>query len=297
MTKILYYCDLHHGPTVIPKMPSDVLILGEFAVGLNTAILAYSARNQFGTVIHGGDEATFMLNPKEHFDRASTIAQQMTRVEGSLHRVIGNHDPTISLKGLGLNPKSYMANINDRNKLLVCQPQISKTGTKTIYEYDVNDILAIVGEADISNYNLIVSAHWAFDRVSRGYPQLYFPDKGYAYRDTSKLLIERLSDIADGNTKRVLSLHGHEHRFSLTASLGFQILVMPAITQADIDTPDKPCGLFAEITDDTPDGSLRINFRKITLNKEQPEISHIETVSRDYMQRYLRPVTVKSAPQ
>jgi len=137
--------------------------------------------------------------------------------------------------------------------------------------------------------NLIVASHWAFDRMERGYPQLY-NIKGYAYEDNTKPLKGRFAELAGGDHNRVITLHGHEHRFNLSAFLGFQCLVMPSVVQADVDNLDKPCGLFVEIDDENPDHSLRLTFKKIHLNEENPEASLVETVPLEYMQRYYRPV-------
>ena len=286
MTKIIYYCDLHQGPLHEPSEPTDVRLHGHCAFDMNRALLEYAWHNNIDDIIHGGDESTFVKGDlSHHMRRATLIGGSMQYQAGDLHRVIGNHDPITRLKELGFQTESYKKQPHkSKNRIVILQPQIKQTCSQAVYDYHIPRVSRIFPPAH-SKTNLIVASHWALDRMERGYPKIYDP-KGYAYHDNTEELKKRLAKHAG----EVISLHGHEHRFSLTTTLGFQCLVMPSIIQADIVDENKPCGLFVEIADENEDGSLRFTFKKINLNAENPEVSQIETVDLAYMQRYHRPV-------
>jgi len=296
--RAIYYVDLHKGGLIEPASPVDVRLHGQAAFDMNCAILDYAYEQGIDDVIHGGDESTFVKDdPNKHLNHARAIQGTMQYHAGDLHRVIGNHEPIDHLKSLGFKTRSYKKAINTRTNLVVFQPDIGKQKDQTVYSYDPSFNKSKLPREVSFRKNIIVASHWAFDRMKRGYRKIY-DLKGYAYHDNTEKIAKHLANNARVNVDRVLSLHGHEHRFSLTQDLGFNCLVMPSIVQADIDAPDKPCGLFVEITDEkTPDGSLNWDFKKITdLRSDTDEFDllkqqyDIETVDLDYMRRYDRPV-------
>jgi hypothetical protein len=295
MTKIIYYCDLHSGSLTEASSSTDVRLYGNYAIDMNQALFAYASVNNVEIIIHGGDESSFVKTSNRsnhHLDRAGFIGDSMNYLQGDLHRVIGNHEPIDHLEELGFKTKSFRKKIDRRNTLLIYQPTIETTPNGTNYSYDDQKIIRPSKSTKPATTNLIVSSHWAFDRMHRGYPKHYNKGKGYTYHDNTEPLAKVFATHARGNTARVLTLHGHEHRFSMNDDLGFQCLVMPSIMQADFYYPNKPCGLFAEITDDGPDNELCVTFKKISLDVDDADFSPVKPVSRDYMNKYFRPVII-----
>lgn len=293
MAKIIFYTDLHHGANLI--YPNDPNIYGNYALAMNAAILNYAKLENVDVVIHGGDESSYNPDVTTHVSRAHEIKSQMAQFDGDLHRVIGNHEPIGFMSDLGLHEESYeVENSESSTRVLIQQPEINRSTGELTYSYNRHSGFASPQQPD---QNIILARHWAFDRMARGYPEIY--RKAYLYHDRLKEDSDALASMIAGNLAKGLTLHGHEHRFSLSENMGYQCLVMPSIAQEDIDCPDKPCGLFVEITDDALGGGLRLSFKKINLNDEQPEQSNITEVTPEYMQRYHRPVIIqhRAAPQ
>lgn len=300
--KAIFYTDLHKGGLKEPAISFDVRLHGQMAFDMNCAIFDYAEKNEINDVIHGGDESTFVSGDlAHHMRRATEIQSTMHYQGGDLHRVIGNHDPSSHLAELGFKTQSYKKNNpNSKNWITICQPTIGIQKGQTRYSYDPKAILKNLPSYGTRSNNIIIASHWAFDRMERGYPKVY-DIKGYAYHDETNLLKTRLKGNARKNINRVLSLHGHEHRFSHTVNLGFNCLVMPSIVQANIDNYDQACGLFVEITDEkTPDKSLSWEFKQIinprleTDRFGMSEVAYdVQPVDLDYMRQYERPVMLK----
>lgn len=288
MSKILYYCDLHHGSKRPAYDEKSVFLHGDFALRLQAAISTYVSQNNIHSIIHGGDEAFFDLDKDRFKARAEEMANSINLTPVPVHRVIGNHEPISYLEELGFLTSSFN-NTADGIPLVVLQPTIHIADKVVHYQYDPDSSLDHI-EQVTNGRNIIVPSHWALDRIPRGYNSVSGSNKGYRYHDNTEVISKRLAEFADGNTSRVLGLHGHEHRFAMTTTLGFTCLTMPSIVQADLDNSDLPCGLFAEITDDGEDGSLRIAFKKITFHSATSDNFTVHDVTKKYMDRYFRPV-------
>ena len=288
MSKFLYYVDIHHGETRHPYDASSILLHGDHSIAMQRAVNAYAKNNNITAMIHGGDESYYDNDLTLFRQRAGEIADEIKKSSVPTYRIIGNHEPILKLDDLGFLKGSF-TRAHDATTLVCLQPEITEPAQLVQYSYAPDKTKNILTGIP-AGQNIIIASHWSFGRITRGYGRTSRADKAYLYRDTLHDLNDNLKQIAGGNPRRVLNLSGHEHRFSFMTDLGYQCLVMPAIVQNDIDEHGKPCGLFAEITDDADDGSLRITFRKISLNTEDPENSTITTVSQDYMQRYFRPI-------
>lgn len=293
--RVIFYTDLHCGPPHEPASKTDVRLHGQNALAINAALLEYAIRHNINDIIHGGDESTFAKGDlTRHMRRASLIGGSMNYQPSDLHRVIGNHDPAEKLDESGFKKDSYSKTMRDKKtKIIICQPEIipARMEAPLLYAYNTQKILRISPKRDVHALNLIIAAHWAFDRSERGYKDI--SGGGYNYHDTTLKLKEHFKHNARKNMQRVLSVHGHEHRFSLTDNLRFNCLVMPSIVQADIDNPNTPCGLFVEITDDGPEKTLRLSFKKMTssnFNGDVGELDYrVQDVDLAYMNRYYRP--------
>ena len=291
MSKFVYYVDIHHGEKRHPYDASSILLHGDYSIAMQRAVNAYAKNNNVTAMIHGGDESYYDPDITLFRKRAGEISNEIKKSSVPTYRIIGNHEPIFKLDDLGFLKDSF-TRAHDNTTLVCLQPDITSPSQTTKYVYDPDKTKNLLSGIQIGK-NTIVASHWSFGRITRGYGRASRPDKGYSYVDHLHDLADSLEKIADGNPARVLNLSGHEHRFSLMTDLGFQCIVMPAIVQNDVDEPDKPCGLFAEITDDADDGALSITFKKISLDIDEPEKSVVTTVSRDYMQRYFRPVIKK----
>ena len=307
MTKIIYFVDLHYGRNssdgILHK--SDLSLYGERAIDLVHAIHGYAGRNNVDIVICGGDEANFTPVPGKHLERAKWISSQIDSIPAShVYRQIGNHEPLAHLTELGLLSSKTAHSIN-RNQLMLLRPEISLTDQgKAIYSYDGVSLIDSARKklAQKTSKSLILAGHWAFDRQQAGYPERSHPhDKGYFYQDNLSQLFNFLCDEGRKEQRIILSLHGHEHRFRMANSGSYSCITMPAITQTyiphDNDNNDYkgPCGLFVEITDETPDGTVRYDFKQVVIPDwkiADYDAFDIEPqdVPLEYMRKYERPI-------
>lgn len=291
MSKILYYCDLHHGDKDrTPYDAQSVQLNGTHATSFQRGLSTYINKNGISTAIHGGDESLILLPYKksDHLHDALTIAGMMTNVDYSLHRVIGNHEPVEFLDILGLKNESYATRENGTS-IIICQPSIKQDQGITLYSYDTDKIIGLIDQEARQSDNIIIASHWSLDRLARGYNKESSPGKGYQYIDTTQKIVDALDHIEVKGS--VLSLHGHEHRFIKQKYPRFECCVMPAITQGSIGNSRISCGLFAEITDNGENGRLTIEFKTMTLGKNKSSEPSVETVTESHMQEYFRPVT------
>lgn len=287
MTKILFYTDLHKGADYREGTNSPVTIYGSTAFLMNAAILAYAADNEnhIDAVISGGDEATYIADMEHHFRRATEIDSTMRAFKGELHRVIGNHELWPRLNLLGFRKESYRRIFNRQTRIKICQPVIGRVDGHYVHKYDGDRMARPLRRVKSGTQrNRILFGHWAFNRMQRGYPE-YNKDKRYL--DTSAEVLEHMQRINGEEGQRVVGVHGHEHSFSWQDNC----LVMPSISQEDVDHPEKPCGLFVEISDDGPNNTLRFEFKRIiNYDCDLFEPIETETVSVEYMRRYHRPM-------
>lgn len=289
MSKIICYFDLHYGDDRPPYDDSSVHIYGTRALELQKAISIYAQQNNVTTTVCGGDESYFNPDPATHLKDAQVIAKEVTNTTIPFHRLTANHEPIHHIKNLGFTPTSYRA-VDGNTNIIICQIDIKQENGVTLYRYDRDHIRTLIDEAKQHGGNILVASHWSLDRVARGYNKVSNPNKGYVYTDTLEPLADILKE-ANKNGNTVTSFHGHEHRFSMNCILGFDCVVMPAITQGDIREKTKePCGLFAEITNDGENGGLRTTFKKIVLDAKEPDGFTVHTVTKGYMNQYYRPV-------
>lgn len=307
MAKIIYFVDLHYGRKSSDGTlhQRDLSLHGERALDLVHAIHGYAGRNNIDIAVCGGDEANFTPEPGKHLERAQWISSHINRIPTShVYRQIGNHEPLPHLNRLGLLSGEKVHNFG-ANKLVLLRPEIELNDEgKAIYSYDGGNAIKEANRQLIKkrSSNLILAGHWAFDRQQAEYPRLSHPhDKGYFYQDNLSQLFNFLCDAGKKEHHSIVSLHGHEHRFRMSQSGSYSCITMPAITQTyiphDNDNNDYkgPCGLFVEITDETPDGSLRYNFKQVMLpHWSEPDYDAFDLEPKDvpleYMRKYERPV-------
>lgn len=299
MTKFIFYTDIHHGIVMKAARSNSVNILGPFAISMQRALNAYAEKQGIDTLLHGGDEATFIKKqkyPMEHLDATKEMFSVMNEFSGDVIRTIGNHEPTDYINDLSFSPSTLIKGVSNSSlNIALCQPSIDLVGKKIIYSYNQNKLCSIFNN-NILKMPLITMGHFAFDRPTQGFPEIHPPNSGYAYKESATFIRTILQTIESANQGAVISLHGHEHRFRLTTSEGFRCLTMPSIVQEDRLKEDEPCGLFAEIDLNDTTNALSITFKKIILNTENPEQSEVRKMSQKYMQNYYyRPFIPKAA--
>lgn len=294
MTRIIFYTDIHHGDVMKALRDSSVNILGPFAIPMQMALNAYAEREEIITLLHGGDETTSIRKPKyprEYLDVSKKMLTVMNAFSGHVIRAIGNHVPIDYIDELRFPPSGLIKGVSNCNlNVALYQPVIEKIDGKTIYDYHPERLSSHFNDREIGQGALIAMGHFAFDRPAAGFPPIHPPSGGYAYQENSELIRAMLQEKEIANSGSVLSLHGHEHRFRLTAAEGFRCLTMPSIVQEDPLNKDRPCGLFVEIDINDSTGELTFAFKQIHLNEDNPESSKVETVSQKYMRdNYYRP--------
>jgi hypothetical protein len=222
----------------------------------------------------------------------------MQRAAGLQLRAIGNHDPLPlrTLKEMGFNTKSGAVPLSDQHegRLIILQPRLDtdpQTG-KPQYSYNPGDINRLLCDHPGGrNAPDLVISHWSLDRLSRGYKHDSHPCKGYNYHDRSEEIMPELSG-------RALGLAGHEHRANFKKATGLNVdtqrfIVIPSISQYSINNPRLPCGIFAEITDDGDDNSLRITFKKVCLGGRNRK-SQVTGITPTEVTAYYRPVGIRA---
>ena len=144
-------------------------------------------------------------------------------------------------------------------------------------------MIATIDEA--TNPNLIIGSHWAFDREEIGLSG----QGGYSYKDNTAPIRDHIeTKLKHGKLHSVVSLHGHSHRFRLGQSGPIDMLTMPSIVQNDRQTPEFPCGLFAEIEESPDTGELTIAYKKMMLQDCEGEKYVVQDVSEDVISKYQR---------
>ena len=299
MAKFIYYTDLHYGPDVPPYDEDGVHILGSYASRMHEAVLEYAEKEGIQTILHGGDETTFHPIKEKWLERAFNAASLMQEFNGDVIRVLGNHDYRKAPHLLGFQTNSFVTRIDGSLPACILQPSYRHNGQKWLYAYsERTDERLETYKDDLQDQDhLIVAGHWAFDRVKRGYPDIY-EKEGYIYKDRSDVIQTKLQKF---NIGHILTLHGHEHRFALSENLSqgngkvifIQNLTMPSIVQHDINDQTKPCGLFVIIDDENRDGKLSLHFKKVVISDDR-KTTAIRDVTRQEMKAYKRPVRFDS---
>lgn len=302
MSKIIFFTDLHAGLNLRARPPENFVLYGHtWAEPLLKALIRYGETQSNVTMIHGGDEATYLYPSRSSkHDRARDIAaykgdnyyrtihrvsRYFNNARFPVARVIGNHEPIGHFDKVGLNSLSHIFSTHalPNSSILICQPNIRFTSEGTKFEYDPDHVIALIDE--IESPNLIVGAHWAFDRSDIGIRE----GEKYEYKDRSDTIKSYLNfKIRTGKLHSVISLHGHSHRFRNFQKNYFDILTMPSISQTSLEVPNAPSGLFCEIEEDQTTGELTKNFKRILLIDQQSKKYVVQDVPEDQMKKYSR---------
>ena len=304
MAKFIYYTDLHYGPDIPRQNKHGINLLGSTAPYIQDALINYAEKSNIKTIIHGGDETTYHPIPEKWFERAQKASALMQQFNGTMIRVIGNHDYDARATDLGFEKHSFLTQIDESLPAYILQPTCMHTEQTSLYKYhknDANNLRQHTGTIEDSS-NLIIAGHWALNRQERGYPEMYHKI-GYAYKDNCNDIKNALKALP---LKSAMTLHGHEHRFALsTLPDRRQIthLLMPSIVQHDINDLTKPCGIFVEINDETKSGQLTWEFKKILPPRDmahdtlrQRKIT-VTDLSHHQMKAYSRPVRPENMKQ
>lgn len=291
---MIFVTDFHYGIDII----NGTTLRGSFAHELHQALIDYAHESDIRLIVDGGDQSSYTAHEDKHIEQAQAALRTANTFRGDYATAIGNHEPRYApvLKEMGHKTHLVTQQALERTDIIVHQPRIKQTTAANgnplnKYWYGNNRLTSALQEAD--QPNLIITGHWAYDRVARGLAKKTTKTDGrsvYRYLDTTHNVLPRLHAQNEMVRQSMLTLHGHEHRFSLTDTLGFQCLAMPSISQADAENERRPCGLFATIHDGKMYG-LSARFHKLTL----PEVGQghnyrVEEVSEDYMrQRYGQP--------
>lgn len=269
MTKILFATDLHAGPDMPPRNKSDVMLFGSKAPALLTHMLDYAKEQNVCSVVLGGDESFYHPDTETHYARAAGIFDIVRACPVTIHRAIGNHDPIPALTDLGFRQKSYAVEFNEKSgaltRLVILQPDIGQDNGRAVYEYDAHTAMNLIWGSSRAD-NTIVVSHWAFDRQTRGYPEIYQQSAGYVYRDT---LFAHINDLPP----RTVVLSGHEHRANFKKpnacdpTENTRHMVIPAMTQKSRARLTSPIGLFVELETRPDNSPLRISFKYICHGK------------------------------
>lgn len=290
MSKIIFYTDLHHGRILRAESTIRLNILGPYAIAMQRALNAYAEKKGITTLLHGGDESSFIKDPKEHNRRAAEIFSVMQEFSGDIIRVRGNHDPEKIKRKLRFTRNGLVPNRSDEDlSIIVCQPDIKNVDGKILYQYRPHTFKPASNQIKSTAKSITALAHFAFDRQQVGYPALHPEDSGYAYIESAQEACRILKEENIAKPGTVISCHGHEHRFRLSKVHGFISLTMPSIVQAEALNPDTPCGLFTEI-ETKKNGKIHLIFKQISLNEKHPEKSEVQDVSFQHLcEYYYRP--------
>lgn len=308
METLIVYTDLHHGPNFEKKAPDDVAILGSYALQMQQALGQYARLHQIRHMRNVGDRSSF-----GNEELAREVAQVIHDAEQTITTDIGNHDPYDLAEALGFETMTRVMDqyLMPSTRLISCHLDREEEVAGVAlchYGHDAGAILEAAQLDDKSVSNRLLFSHWAFDRTARGYPPSSDPNKGYIYIDNLQGVHKRLSELQQGFA---LSVHGHEHRFRMCQYGRYTSLVLPSMVQEDIDDRTKPldqkrpCGLFAEISENPNGEGLRVEFKKITLatpndraelatlsgvGSPKDYIGKVTSVDECYMRRYERPM-------
>ena len=289
MVKVIFYTDLHHGDIRYDKQGNrDISLWGNFSLPMATALNSYAENNDGALIVHGGDESQFNHDRNKHLQHATEGRKSITDTSCDVILNIGNHEP-LPVNFSEFTPHGLYE--HDEVSLYVAQPDIVNKNGVTIYEYPLSMPQDIANAVNDHERPLIVSGHFAFDRHEQGYQEFHPPNQLYGYHDTLPKQESYSFETPLEGSGKILSLHGHEHRFRLTKHGNFNCLSMPSIIQDDPLDTGRPCGLFCEITTDDSSGELTVAYKKINLNVDDPKNSLITSVTQEYMQRnYFRAV-------
>ncbi|NCO03452.1 MAG: hypothetical protein GW903_04600 [Alphaproteobacteria bacterium] len=290
---LLFATDFHQGPDIRHK----VSLWGSLADDLHFLTIDFCQREGIGIFMNGGDQSSYNSDITKHHQAAERSYQRAQEFRGFYAHVVGNHEPTQPSWRDKLIRKSYSINQNamPSTKIIVAQPRIKvieKAGKKRYrYKYgnkkDGNtEIIGLIDDITPDQCNLIIGSHFAFDRSKRKIGNK--SNKKSYYVDNTHDISEKLRAISRFR-RSIVTLHGHEHCFSISSTGNLTSLVMPSISQEDVDQPNRPCGLFAVVSECLELG-ISIEFKKITLpNIGNTGDAKIETVSPEYMHRYSKP--------
>lgn len=290
MSALLYFTDMHNGSDFSSPDEAAGSTRGSQAHALLHTILDYAAAHGTMPVIHGGDENNIAC-PQDVFER-NVVATDLilSGYAGHMLRASGNHDPHHESKWAvsGIPEKSFAARLDNAVTAIVLQPKIYANPARPgqgIFYYDATDE-ALVKQtlAERPDDFMIVVSHWGLDRLSRGYPALYNKNPFYGYEIRTAQILDALEQRPAGS---VINLAGHEHRFTFNAQAKVPTLILPALTQIDVDNSARACGLFSVLhIDKTGTGlyNLSIHYKRALADGTCTDVDPA------YMQRYYRAV-------
>ncbi len=301
MSKIIFFTDLHTGVDLPARYEGDISIYGEqWGLPLLYGMISHAEKTPDATFIHGGDELTITPEmiishrdipiPEQQaarqryadVDKNISHANLYSRVK--LHRTIGNHDVLRGYLRSGLNPCSHIftATAMPNTDVLICQPKLDTGGRGITFFYDPDEIIDLIKGSSADN--LVISAHWAWDREKRR-----IVEREALYQDnTGKIRTYLEQKIGQGKLHSAITLHGHSHLFSMSGRPNFSTISMPSICQNDADIDDIPCGLFTEITVGEKTGKLGVAFKRILLGDKTGEKFVVQDVSTEEIMAYKR---------
>ena len=296
MRRFIFVTDLHHGPRIDSRDADGVVLHGNKASAIQRAIINYAHNQNIAVIIDGGDQTTYNIDKRKHLKRAEKPRKISAEFSGLYAQAIGNHDPHCEAVAYGFQPRTHRLDqdVLRKSDIVVAQPHITTTkyGQKYRYEYDTDEIKTVIEEC--KNPNLILAGHFAFNREERNMRKRT-GSRPYEYRDDCEG-INHIFAAEAAKGRQILTLHGHEHFFSMTEQSGYLCIVMPSVVQSDIDFRHQPCGLFATVTE-KKGGEIQVEFKKITLgekhkgNKLTPYIV-TDDIPLAYMRRYQRPSNI-----
>ncbi|HPD83309.1 MAG: hypothetical protein R3D88_05945 [Alphaproteobacteria bacterium] len=301
MSKIIFFTDLHYGANLLARNPNDISIYGkDWAMPLLRGVIKYAQSTPGTTLLSGGDEITF-LSPNKDKSRkneakywnvrnANAIKEVALSARIPFARAIGNHDLRYRADQMAFNKYSHVFSKNalPHTDIIICQPDVKMTSQGPHWFYDPDRIIPLID--DITNPNLVIGAHWSFDRSD-----VVGKASGYKYTDNTTAIRQHIeSRMTEGKLHSVVSLHGHSHRYRFSNNGAMDILTLPALTQNDFVMTEFPCGIFCEIKEDEASGELTTTFKQIILQDTEGHQSVVRRVSPDDMKKYERGSTPRA---
>lgn len=295
MVQLVYFTDLHHGKDLESAHDPAGATRGSQAHSILNTILNYADLNGGLPIIHGGDENSIACDQDIYASNVASTDRILSGYAGHMIRAAGNHDPFRETKWAEstIPPHSFAAQIDDHVTAIVLQPKIYEAPTlagQMIYHYNGADEALVENIlSERPNDAIVLVSHWGLDRLERGYPGLYDKNPRYGYEVKTHSIRAMLAERPAGS---VINLSGHEHRHSFNKTSAVPTLIMPAVTQYDIDHPEQACGLFSVLNitkRDTGEIAISIDYKRALLN------GTVEDETELYMGRYYRTVKPMAA--
>lgn len=272
MVQLVYFTDLHHGNDFESFHDPSGATRGSQAHTVLNTILNYADMNGTLPVIHGGDENNFGCDQDTYEKNVATTDRILNGYAGTMVRAAGNHDPFRETKWAQntIPLHSFATPIGDSVTAIVLQPKLYENPARAgqmIFHYNgVDEALVENTLRERPDDAIVLVSHWGLDRMERGYPALYDKNPRYGYDTKTDSIRAMLAARPAGS---VVNLSGHEHRHSFNHLARVPTLIMPAVTQFDLDQPDHACGLFSILTigkNETGEIAISIDYKRALLN-------------------------------